>query len=456
MALPLKASAVTRNPASKGATLAALCALVLGCGDSEVEAPFVESASISADTVLLSHSLQDIAKGQVYARELQPNLELSHPDTGFSHIADVASIGDGFAILDRRERQVNVYDAEGELLHRFGREGDGPGEYRHPVSMAGNDSLLVVWNNGSSTRFIVVTAAGHVRATLSASVAGDWTLASMRQPKLSNDDFQAGPEDVTRRLDWWDDTTIAMFLQSYDPAVPAMQPETAAVLGFSITTENVDTLLLLPPHTMEPDRTTPLDIRMEGLMPMFGGRTLWTRGRNWIAYAHGDSSKVTIAGIRPMSPTTVIRWPAAAEHVTEADHLAFAMHNLEAALQEDADFSRDWQRLPRSAKRAQIRTYVRLHEHQFAQMKAEVQALWGAGECLFMAATISEDYVDGTSHTLLAWDVRNDTVAHVISVPLAGARIRHIDTRNVYVSSRNDDGVWRLTRYGHELETVCS
>lgn len=53
------------------------------------------------------------------------------PDLGFSTIAGVAVDDEGRVfVLDAQEREVRAYDSAGILLHRFGSEGEGPGEFR--------------------------------------------------------------------------------------------------------------------------------------------------------------------------------------------------------------------------------------------------------------------------------------------------------------------------------------
>lgn len=52
------------------------------------------------------------------------------PDVGFSRISDVAVADDGrFFVLDGQDVEFRAYSPEGELLHRFGRRGQGPGEF---------------------------------------------------------------------------------------------------------------------------------------------------------------------------------------------------------------------------------------------------------------------------------------------------------------------------------------
>jgi hypothetical protein len=47
--------------------------------------------------------------------------------------------------------------------------------------------------------------------------------------------------------------------------------------------------------------------------------------------------------------------------------------------------------------------------------------------------------------------VARDTIADVVRVDAPGARIRHVDSRAVFVSLRDDLGVWRLLRYPHAV-----
>ena len=68
-----------------------------------------------------------------------PELELTEelrigsvddPDIGFSRISGVAVADDGRVfVLDGQDVQFRVYAPDGEPLHRFGRRGEGPGEF---------------------------------------------------------------------------------------------------------------------------------------------------------------------------------------------------------------------------------------------------------------------------------------------------------------------------------------
>jgi len=62
------------------------------------------------------------------------------------HVAPILALDGsrGFIIADPREAQVRLYDRTGALVHRFGRTGGGPGEYRAPMA-AGRCSTNEIW-----------------------------------------------------------------------------------------------------------------------------------------------------------------------------------------------------------------------------------------------------------------------------------------------------------------------
>ena len=72
----------------------------------------------------------------------------------FGLIADIAVGSDGIvAVLDSQVPIVRLYDPSGVFLRNIGREGDGPGEYRNPVSvlLAEGGRVLVCQNRGINT-----------------------------------------------------------------------------------------------------------------------------------------------------------------------------------------------------------------------------------------------------------------------------------------------------------------
>jgi hypothetical protein len=59
------------------------------------------------------------------------------PEYMFSQVVAVqVGAGDTMYVLDRGDKTVSTYDPQGHFVRRFGREGDGPGEFREPGTMA--------------------------------------------------------------------------------------------------------------------------------------------------------------------------------------------------------------------------------------------------------------------------------------------------------------------------------
>jgi len=54
----------------------------------------------------------------------------------FGYVSDVVRNSEGLTfLLDRQLNEVKAYDTDGNYLYKFGREGEGPGEFQNPQSM---------------------------------------------------------------------------------------------------------------------------------------------------------------------------------------------------------------------------------------------------------------------------------------------------------------------------------
>jgi hypothetical protein len=59
-------------------------------------------------------------------------------------------------VLDARDRDLRVFDAQGRFLRRMGRAGSGPGEFTNPLALSVSDTIIkVVDLNGRLTAFSV-------------------------------------------------------------------------------------------------------------------------------------------------------------------------------------------------------------------------------------------------------------------------------------------------------------
>ena len=73
------------------------------------------------------------------------------PEYQWTRPVAAARLADGgFAVLEQVPAEVRVFDPSGQFLHRVGRGGDGPGEFRSPVELAvlAGDTILV-WDRGA-------------------------------------------------------------------------------------------------------------------------------------------------------------------------------------------------------------------------------------------------------------------------------------------------------------------
>lgn len=90
------------------------------------------------------------------------------PDAGFTRIAGVRVAADGrVVVLEQREMQIRVYDAQGRRVRVIGGEGEGPGEFRYPSSLGlRNDTIWVV--DALSRRLTLFDLDGRLLATVPA------------------------------------------------------------------------------------------------------------------------------------------------------------------------------------------------------------------------------------------------------------------------------------------------
>lgn len=110
-------------------------------------------SALSILLLMLACSRSEPDEGDTHvanAPELVPEEELrvgsvDDPDAGFSRIGGVAVDTEGLIyVLESQDRHVRVYDDQGRLLRRIGRDGEGPGEFRSPMLIGLRHDTLAI------------------------------------------------------------------------------------------------------------------------------------------------------------------------------------------------------------------------------------------------------------------------------------------------------------------------
>lgn len=135
------------------------------------------------------------------------------PETQFFRVTAADIAGDELFILDAGHSEVRVFDLEsGEFLRKFGRAGDGPGEFRNPSTLEILGDTLVVAGLMRMSRFeLDGTFHGAREAYLRTSTGPDRRLSHAGRTRFITESSRQGmpPEEVLYR-----DTTI---VRAVDP-----------------------------------------------------------------------------------------------------------------------------------------------------------------------------------------------------------------------------------------------
>lgn len=203
---------------------------------------------VDADgTVVLSQS-----PGLPASNQFVPAPDLSIH--GLPHPLDVGGLGRGsLTVLDRADSRVVILDEAGRTVRTLGRAGDGPGEFRDPISMAtsGDGQRIAVWDR--TGRLTVLRVDGSVVAT-SSEFSGDAMALGHGQRlgvTLWEEPFQLTREDYSRRLVRWGERGFALGLQPDERfALTGEDPQAIrlahTVLLFDSLPAPPDTAVVLP------------------------------------------------------------------------------------------------------------------------------------------------------------------------------------------------------------------
>lgn len=101
-----------------------------GCSEAEQADDHAEEATIPSDTITALDSIGNLMGDSCYT---------------LGAIGDFTMFpGASPAILDRVKGEISVFDSAGVFVNRFGRFGEGPGEFQHPFSFTRLSSGIVI------------------------------------------------------------------------------------------------------------------------------------------------------------------------------------------------------------------------------------------------------------------------------------------------------------------------
>lgn len=394
---------------------------------------------------------------------LEPELMIGGPDGPIGMAMDLASLGDGrFAVLDRLERQVVIFESLGAVVTRYGREGKGPGEYMNPYALAAvGGGRLVVWQDAASLALTVLDGTdGRGLATSPQVAKGDWSRPFFRYPLIGVHGIQQGTEDVTRRLGRYGDAGFIHQLQENEhdylrSGMPYPQQPEVYLIRYALDATIADTVAVLAGPPMK-EKARAADGYVMYDEPLYSGRPVWTTGEGWIALGHGDSTTITIRSFEG-DTLLVLGLPARRERIQDHDRLEAARWGIAIRM---IDYPRSRRRIEMDSPK-ELREGIRYDVENFlsyADSVPHLTAAYAAGQCLFLAGHDPSDWADGTSLTWTAVNVRTATLEGIFrleppqeaTLPLLerrGAAVRDFDRHFAYVTFRDDDGLSTITRY---------
>lgn len=167
--------APTGVAASVGVRHLAALLLCAGCAPPETAPPSAWAERDSAGMVVVENRLDLIPEG-TWTVDPTPLLSVGGLDPRESHqlfrVAGATRLPDGrVAVASGGSCDVRIYGTDGSLLARWGRQGDGPDEFRNPALMGrhGADTLVVF--DATLSRITLV----HPETGIVASAAVAWS-----------------------------------------------------------------------------------------------------------------------------------------------------------------------------------------------------------------------------------------------------------------------------------------
>lgn len=389
----------------------------MGCSDT---APSMAgealnfSGSVSEGTLRLSHAPDRVAEVGAISETEVPGARLPVSADLFQHPSDVTAVGDSLlAVADRMARNVVLLHRDGRVLRTIGRAGEGPGEFLGPLAIEEVGRGVVVLDQAPTKAFTLFrTHDWTVQATFPLP-PGDLFGSVWREPNLDLErPYQAGPEDWTRRLS----ASVGAFyyLQEDDERNHIHgggKGPTMVLLRYRAEPPVViDTLATWPAPgatafalPVTDKAGNPIEVfRPSTVQPILTARPLVAAGDDWFAVHAPSDTAVTVRASEAEAALLRIVWPAGARRTTEADRLATARLR---ALSTDRMLGREGG-AGGSPASDRVRAIADNLASSYSETLPELTAMFGTGECLWMAGANPADHIDGTARRLIGLRVR--------------------------------------------------
>jgi hypothetical protein len=359
-----------------------------------------------------------------------------------------------FALLLRDTRQVVVVHDEA-IERRFGRRGQGPGEFRDPLALEASDSSFAVLDIDAVELF-AADGASIGRARL--PWIPDWSLQMFRQPHLAHQaPFQSGPEDVGRRIARVGEDYVVF---ASERGASAMPPEAG------ITEHQQLTLFRLSSRTLAADsvssvrgsartRSTVMITDQRGRPmtniqapvnePLFSARPLVAGSSQWLAIFDPARARIEISMLGG-ARRTIVAWPTRALTLSDSARVFTAewrVRDLVTAAPTDS-LARAW---ARNGRRATFEHKL-LSSRAIAMSEtlADVAALFASGQCLWLVGVDPRDFSDGTGHWGIAVDIHTGAATGPYRLATRGSQLKDVGHGFAYSTFRTEDGVFAVQR----------
>lgn len=452
----------TRRSAAMSCGLAgAVAFLASACAQPEpAPLPVVTSVvSRTADAIVvrLSHSPTAASLAMPSEPSAPDSIErVALPvDVGEGHIADVESLPDGRVALLLRDLREVVVLRDGVVERRFGRRGEGPGEFRSPLAVESTDSGFAVLDRDNIELFGTDgTSVGRARLPW----LPDWSLQMFKKPNVFfRSPYQSGPEDMTRRLAQFGTDFIVLGGERGASAQPPEAGQTEylplSMLRIASQTLAADSIgsvrgsrRALSSIMITDGRGRPMtNIVRPVEEPFFGARPVVAGTATWFAVFDPAHDRVAITAPALAEPR-VIAWPNDSVPLTDSARVQayeWLMQDLIAGAPNEADAKR-WER---NGRRATFAQKLRASgEYSMSETLAPVAAMFATKRCLWLVGTDLRDFSDGKGHWGIAVDVETGEAHGPLRLARRGSELKDIGFGYAYFTSRTVDGEFIVER----------